>query len=776
MSSAVQLAQKKEQRLVGRPLKRMEDPRFVTGLARFTDDIVLPGMLHASFVRSIHAHAKVRRVDAADALKLPGVKAVFTGADIAREVGMMPTAGEGSEYQKPTYRYPLAVDEVNFAGEPIAVVVAEDKYLAADAAEMVEVEYDTLPVVSDPVAALSKESQKVHSYLNDNVAFVYKRSKGDIDMAFREADHVIKAEFDCPRLSAVPLETRSVVASYDATSDSLTVWMSTQTPHEARDDIASVLRMPETHIRVIAPDVGGGFGQKISTYPEQVAVCLASMKLGRPVKWTETRRENFLSSSHGRGQHQYVEAAVKADGRILGLKVRVVCDGGAYNDGSVSMPESTVRMAVGVYDIQAYQAEAYTTFTNKAPTGAYRGAGRPEAAFLIERTVDIISRKLRLDPVSVRLRNFIPRGKFPFRTLGGYTYDSGDYEKNLKVALEVSGMEQLRSYQRRARQRGRLVGIGISTYVEICGFGPGYPQTAAVAVTKHGKVVITAGTNPHGQGHSTPFAQIVSDELGVDIKDITVQYGDTSWLPWTTVTAGSRSAVVGGTAVLLAARKVRDKMSRIAAKMLNTRPEKLDFAEGKVFVSNSPAKWVAFEEVAATAYDPTALPPGVEPTLYEYCAYTPPDNVFPFGTHVAMVEVERDTGFVKILKYVAVDDVGRVLNPLIVEGQVQGGVIQGVSQALLERVVYDENCQLLTSTLSDYLIPSTDTAPSVECHRTETPSPLNPLGLKGVGEAGTIAATPAVVNAVEDALSPFDVTVTKLPLAPDYIHELVHTS
>lgn len=773
MSSAVQLAQKREQHLVGRPLKRMEDPRFVAGLGRFTDDIVVPGMLHASFVRSVHAHAKVKSVDVSAALKIPGVKAVLTGRDVVKDVGTMPTAGEGSEDQKPTYRYPLAVDEVNFVGEPVAIVVAEDQYLAADAAESVVVEYDPLPVVSDPVAALSRDSHKVHRYLKDNIAFAYRRSKGDVERAFREADHIIRAEFHCPRLSAVPLETRSVIASYDSTSDSLTVWMSTQTPHEARDDIASVLKLPETHIRVIAPDVGGGFGQKISTYPEQVSVCLASMKLGRPVKWTETRRENLLSSSHGRGQHQYVEAAVKADGRILGLKVKVVCDGGAYNDGSVSMPESTVRMAVGVYDIQAYQAEAYTAFTNKVPTGAYRGAGRPEAAFLIERTVDIISRKLKLDPVKMRQRNFIPRDKFPFRTLGGYTYDSGDYEKNLKVALEVSGMEQLRSYQRRARQRGRLVGIGISTYVEVCGFGPGYPQTAAVAVTKHGRVVITAGTNPHGQGHSTPFAQIVSDELGIGIDDITVQYGDTSWLPWTTVTAGSRSAVVGGTAVLLAARKIREKMSKIAAKMLSTDPGKIQFSDGKVFVSTSPAKSVSFEEVAAAAYDPGALPPGVEPTLYEYCAYVPPDNVFPFGTHVAMVEVEKETGFVKILKYVAVDDVGRVLNPLIVEGQVQGGVLQGVSQALLERVVYDENCQLLTSTLSDYLIPSTDTAPSVECHRTETPSPLNPLGLKGVGEAGTIAATPAVVNAVEDALSPFDVTVTRLPLTPDYVHELI---
>jgi len=541
-----------------------------------------------------------------------------------------------------------------------------------------------------------------------------------------------------------------------------------------RDELASVLKLQETRVRVIVPDMGGGFGQK-GFYPEYAVVCLASMKLGRPVKWIESRRENLLAATQGRGQKQHVEAAVTKDGRILGLKVKVICDGGAYSDWSSSMPETTVAMAPGVYDIGAFYGEAVTAFTNKTPIGPYRGAARPEAAYLIERTVNVIARELKLDPMKVRLKNYVPRSKFPYRSAGGMTYDSGDYEGNMKRALEASRFEELLSFQREARSRGRLVGIGVATYVEVCGFGTGYPQTASVTVTQQGSVIVNSGTNPHGQGHWTPFAQIVSDELGVDVDDVLVQYGDTAALPWSTVTAGSRSAVVGGTAVLMATRKVKEKMSRIAAKALGYTGEKIVFRDGEVFVEDHPEKRMPFEAVAESAYQPRRLPQGMDPSLYEYCAFAPPGNVFPFGTHVAMVEVDKETGATKVLKYVAVDDVGRVLNPLIVEGQVQGGVVQGISQALLEQIVYDEDGQLLTSTLSEYLIPSTDTSPMIECYRTETPSPLNPLGLKGVGEAGTIAATPTVANAVEDALSPFGVTVERLPLTPSYVWSLMQS-
>jgi carbon-monoxide dehydrogenase large subunit len=432
-------------------------------------------------------------------------------------------------------------------------------------------------------------------------------------------------------------------------------------------------------------------------------------------------------------------------------------------------------MSPGVYEIRSFYGEANTALTNKTPIGAYRGASRPEAAYLIERTIDVIAKRLKLDPIKVRLKNFVPRSMFPYNSAGGLTYDSGVYEGNIRKAMEFSKYDELRNYQREARSIGRLVGIGVITYVEVCGFGPGYPQTASVTVTHKGGVIVNSGTSPHGQGHFTPFAQIVSEELGVEIDDVSVRFGDTVALPWSTVTAGSRSAVVGGTAVLMASRKIRDKMSIIASKMLGLRGERLVFRNGKIFAEGSPRKNVAFEAVARKAYQSKHLPPGMEPTLYEYCAYAPTENVFPFGTHVAMVEVDRETGQVKILKYVAVDDVGKVLNPLIVEGQVQGGVVQGLSQALLEQVVYDENGQPVTATLSDYLIPSSNTTPTIECYRTETPSPANPMGLKGVGEIGTVAATPALVNAVEDAISPFNVTIEKLPLTPPYVWSLIGT-
>ncbi|MDA4124710.1 MAG: xanthine dehydrogenase family protein molybdopterin-binding subunit [Thaumarchaeota archaeon] len=771
MASAVQTSVKREPTVVGQPLKRMEDPKFITGSAHFLDDLVLPKMLRACFVRSAYAHARIKGIDATEALKHPSVRLVFTSKDIVKDVTEVGTLDWGEE-AKATHRYPLALDEVNFAGEAVAVVIAEDAASAEEAAELVHVQYEPLTPVVDAEKALRRGSPKVHSYLADNLAYRTQASAGNVKKAFAEADHVVKLKLEFPRLNAAPMEPRDVIASYDPAADFLTVWVASQSPHEMRDDLASALKLQETRVRVIVPDMGGGFGQK-GYYPEYAVVCLASMKLGRPVKWIESRRENFLAATHGRGQKQWVEAAVRKDGRILGLKVRVLCDGGAYSDWATTMPETTVAMAPGVCDIANFYGEGLTAFTNKTPIGPYRGAARPEATYLIERTVDVIARELKLDPVKVRLKNYVSKGKFPYKSAGDMTYDSGDYEGNLRKALEVSKFDELRSFQREARSRGRLVGIGLVTYVEVCGFGSNYPQTASVTVTQHGRVIVNSGTNPHGQGHWTPWAQIVSDELGVEVDDVLVQYGDTASLPWSTVTAGSRSATVGGTAVLMATRKVKDKMSRIAAKMLGTAPERVVFMDGKVFAEGRPGKRLTFATVAETAYSPKKLPPGMEPSLYEYSAFAPAGNVFPFGTHVVMVEVDRETGVTKVLKYVAVDDVGKVLNPLIVEGQVQGGALQGISQALLEQVVYDENGQLLTSTFSEYLIPSTDTAPMIECFRTETPSPLNPLGVKGVGEAGTIAATPAVANAVEDALSPFGARVEKLPLTPSYVWSLM---
>jgi carbon-monoxide dehydrogenase large subunit len=768
---SVQTSVRKEAAVLGQPLKRVEDMKFITGTSRFTDDLSLPKMLHGWFVRSLHAHARIKEVDATEALSFPGVRLVLTGKDLVNKINSMPTVGAWGE-QKPTDRPALATKEANFAGEPIALVVADDPQAAEDAADLVRITYEPLPAVVDPVRAADPSSPRVHDYLKDNIGFRSTKTSGNISKAFKDGDHIMKFEQEFPRLSAVPMEPRAAVASYDEASQVLTVWVSNQDPHGYRADFASILRLPENKIRVISPDAGGGFGQKGSLSPEHIALAYASMVLGRPVKWVDGRRDNLMAATHGRGQKQFVEASVRKDGKILGLKVKVICDGGAYSDWAFFMPDITTRMAPGVYDIGAYYAEAITTFTNKPPIGAYRGAGRPEATYLIERAVDVIARRLKLDPVKVRQKNYIPRRKFPHRSAGGLTYDSGNYEMNLQKALDYSNYDRLKTFQREARAKGRLVGLGVITYVEVCGFGPDEPQTASVAVGKEGSVTVTAGTNPQGQGHATAFAQVVAEELGLDVNDVVVQYGDTSALPWGTITAGSRSAVVGGSAVLLATRKVKEKMSKIAAKMLGLKSDRMVFRNGKIAPVSSPSRSLSFKEVAEKAYSPESLPTGMEATLFEYCAFAPPGNTFPFGTHVAMVEVDRKTGMVKILKYVAVDDVGKVINPLIVEGQVQGGALQGIAQALLERVVYDEEGQNLTSTLSDYLIPSIDWAPVVESYRTETPSPLNPLGVKGVGEAGTIAATPAIANAVEDALSPFGAEITRLPLTPEYVLSL----
>lgn len=774
MSSAVARAELllEEARLLGRPLRREEDLRLMTGRGRYVGDIRLPGMLYAAFVRSPYARARILGLDAARALRLSGVRLVLTGSDVKQRTELLTTVeGEGV---KSTKRLALAADQVRYVGEPVALVVAEDPYLAQDAAELVEVSYHPLEPVVDPERALQPGAPRVHEELPDNIGYYVKLEKGDVEGAFREADHVIKLELVNQLVAPVPLEPRGVVASYDAGSGQLTIWLSTQSPHEAREELARILRLHESRVRVISPDVGGAFGSKITVSPEEVAVALASITLGRPVKWEESRRENLIAGSHGRGQKQYVEAAVRADGRILGLRVKIIADAGAYAlEDSVLLPETTLRMCPGAYDIENFYGEAYAVFTNKVPQGAYRGAGRPEATYLIERTMNAIALRLKLDPAMVRLVNFVPREKFPYKSAGGFTYDSGDYEANLRRALEASGYQQLRELQARARAEGRLIGIGISTYVEICGFGPSYPQTAALAVLRSGQVVVHLGTNPHGQGHVTPFKQLVADELGIPMEDIAVYYGDTSLLPWSTVTAGSRSLPVGGSALLLAARKIKQKMARIAAHKLGVEDARMVFRDGKIFVEGDPSRSISFKEVAALAYNPRRLPKGMEPTLFAYAAFAPKNFTFPFGTHVCAVEVDPETGQIRLLKYVAVDDVGRVINPLIAEGQVHGGVAQGLGQALIEGFMYDEQGQPLSATLSDYLIPSAEMLPSFEWHTTQTPTDTNPLGAKGIGETGTIAATPAVVNAVEDALSHLGILIDRMPLTPDYIRSLL---
>ncbi len=770
--AATQLVVEKQKLVTGLPLRRMEDPKFITGSGKYVGDISFPNMLHAAFVRSPHAHAKILKVDASRALAHPNVKFVLTGADI-KGIKNIPSVDEEPN-KKATKILPLAMEEVNYAGESVAAVFALDTYSAQDATELVDVEYEPLDSVTDPEVALKSGAPKVHHYHKDNLAWHHVHQVGDIDKAFKSADEIVKVELLNQRVNPAALEPRGVLANYDSGTEVLTIWLSTQDPHGLRDGIADIMNLPQARVRLITPDVGGGFGSKARAYPEDIVVSYASMKTGLPARWVESRRENLMVTTQGRGQKQFAELAVKRDGRILGYKMKIVFDCGAYNTGAtVEVPELTVKMGSGVYDIPAYRAEVLSAFTNKVPHDAYRGAGRPEAAFLIERSMDILARRLKLDPVKVRRLNFIAKEKFPFKTVGGYTYDSADYETNLSKALQVANYQGLKQEQRRARQEGRLFGIGLVTWTEVCGFAPGFGQTAAVTVTKNGEVIITAGGHPHGQGHWTPFAQLVADELGVEHDKINFVSGDTSMLPWSSVTAGSRSAPLTGTAAMMSARKVREKMSKIAAHMLGQQGAKMVFAGGKIHPSSDPSKALSFAKVADTAYSADKLPPGMEPTLFEYTAFSPPNYTFPFGTHVAVVEVDKETGVVKLLKYFAIDDCGKVFNPMVVEGQVHGGVAQGIGQALVEEVLFDDNGQNITSTLADYLIPSAELMPEIIWDRTETSTDSNPLGAKGIGEAGTIASTPVIMNAVDDALAPYNVVVEKMPLRSDYIKTLI---
>jgi len=759
--------------LVGRSLKRKEDPKILTGRTRYVDDIRLPGMLHAAVLRSSYAHAMITNIDISRALRTPGTKLVLLARDIPKYVKPLSTfeAVDGSKIYRPI----LAIDEVRYVGEPIAFVVSESSYQAEDAIEAIDVDYKPLGAILDPEFADKEDSPRCHSDRMHNLVMVEKVESGNVEKAFAKSEKIVTLNLLNQRLSPSPLEPRGSVAQFDEGSEILNLWISTQGPFQNRSDIAEIIQLPENKIRVFAPDVGGGFGAKLSPYTEEILVCLSAMKLKRPVKWVENRSENFSSMTHGRGQLQHVELASTANGRILGLKVNLIGDAGAYlNEGSADAT-FTLKMCPGQYLIPAYRGEAHIVLTNKVPHDAYRGASRPEATYLIERAMDELSHELGIDPVEVRLRNFIPREDFPFKTVGSLKYDTGDYAMNLKKAIELSEYEWWREQQKLSRETGRLVGIGLTTYVEICAFGPDYPQTAAITVSQTGKVTVVSGTSPHGQGHETPLAQIVSDKLGLSTQDIFVIYGDTALLPWGTFTAGSRSAALGGTAVLMCAEKIRDKMAKIASKSLDVPEEDLTFTNGKIFSKSNSEKKLSFEDVASYAYQPRMLPNGMEPVLFAFSSFAPPSCTFPFGTHLAVVEVDRETGKVSFLNYVAVDDCGKTLNPMLVEGQVQGGVAQGLGQALLEEVVYDNDGQLLSSSFLDYQIPQAEDIPDIRSFRTETPTFANPLGIKGIGEAGTIAATPAIANAVRDALAPLEVKVEKMPLSMDYIKRLIGT-
>lgn len=765
-------------KLVGTKVKRREDPRLIKGLAHYVDDIRLPEMLYVAILRSPHAHAEIKGIDTRSASELPGVVAVVSGADLKGRIGNIPCAGSN-----PTLRIPdhpvLATGRVRHVGEAVAAVVAEDSYTARDALDLIEVEYEALPAVSDPEKALDPDAPVLHPQWPDNIAFTWQLGHGDMEQARRDADKVVKQRIVHQRLAPVAMETRGVVARYLPGEDELTVWSSTQIPHLLRTQLSLMLGMAENRIRVIAPEVGGGFGCKLNVYAEEGLLGYLALNLKRPVKWTEGRRENMQATIHGRGQVGEVEAAVKNDGTILGVAYKVTADIGAYHQLlTPGMPPLTGLMLCGCYRIPNVSVEATGVFTNKIATDAYRGAGRPEATYVIERSVDMIARELDVDPVAVRRKNFPTPEEFPFQTATGLAYDSGNYQAALDKALEKVGYQKLRSEQKRRREEGYYLGIGVSTYVEICAMGPsaampaGGWESGTVRLDFSGKVTVLTGTSPHGQGQETSFAQLVADELGVDMDDVTVVHGDTAVVPNGIGTFGSRATAVGGTAVLMAAQRVKEKARTIASHILEANPEDLEFSEGKFTVSGVPGKGLTVQEIAAQAHIATKLPKSMEPGLQATAVYEPANFTFPFGTHVCVVGVDPQSGSIEILKYMAVDDCGKVINPLLVDGQLQGGIVQGVGQALYEEVVYDENGQLLTASLMDYALPRAEDLPRLQFDRTETPTPVNPLGAKGVGEAGTIGSTPAIVNAVVDALAPFGVTHIDMPLKPEKIWRL----
>ena len=762
----------KNGKYVGQPVKRTEDPRLIQGLGHYVDDIKLADQLSVAFLRSPYAHARISSINVDAARSAPGVVGVFTGADIDGRVGFVPCAAALPGLKVP--RYPvLAIGKVIFVGQPIAAVVAVNQYAARDAVDLIEVDYDPLDVVIDPVRGAAPESPVIHEEFGTNVAFNHQAGLGDVDAAFAQADRIVKQRMNHQRLAPISIEPRGVLASYLPGEQQLTLWTSTQIPHLARTQIAVMLGMPENKLRLIAPEVGGGFGSKLNIYAEEALLGFISMQLNRPVKWIETRRENFAATIHGRAQVGDVELAVKNDGTILGLRYDVTADLGAYHQLlTPAIPTLTGLMLSGSYKIPAISMTCKGVFTNKMSTDAYRGAGRPEATYVLERIVDIAAQELGLDPVEVRRKNFPRPDEFPFATATGLLYDSGNYEAALDKALGLVDYDGLRREQQSARQNGRLLGIGLSTYVEICALGPsaampaGGWESATVRVEPTGKVTVLTGASPHGQGQETSFAQITADMLGVDMNDVLVLHGDTSIVQYGIGTFGSRATAVGGTAIVLAIEKVIAKAKHIAAHLLATSPEEIVFENGK-FSGTPLDKQASIQEVALAAHLASNLPPDTEPGLSATHFFEPKNFTFPFGTHVCVVEVDKDTGDIKILRYVAVDDCGKVINPLLVDGQVHGGIAQGLGQALFEEVVYDESGQLITGTLMDYTVPKAQQLPRYETDRTETPTDVNPLGVKGVGEAGTIGSTPAVVNAVIDALRPYGARHIDMPLRPE---------
>ncbi|MBW9215235.1 xanthine dehydrogenase family protein molybdopterin-binding subunit [Mumia sp. zg.B53] len=771
---------------IGSPRKRKEDQRLITGRSRYTDNMVLPGMLHLAAVRSPFAHARITGVDTSAAVTAPGVVTVLTGADVAETQGSLPNAWPITPDQVAPPHPAIAVDRVTFAGEIVAVVVARSRHEAQDAADLVDVDYDELPVVLDLEEA-EKDDVLAHPDLGTNRSafWVFDSAEagtgGDVEdaLAAAGADDQILLERTYYQQRLIPafMEPRSTVV--DPTADQITMWSSTQVPHILRLMLALTLGIPESKVRVIAPDVGGGFGGKLQVTPEEVITMLAARRTGKPCKFTETRSESLMAAHHGRGQVQRLALSARRDGTVTGLKVQLLADMGSYLGLVTSgVPILGAFMFPAIYKFPSYRFECTNLFTNKAWTDAYRGAGRPEATFAIERLMDDLAAELDMDPIELRRKNWIAHEEFPFTTVCGLEYDTGNYEAATARALELFGYDELRAEQRRRRDDGDPVqlGIGVSTFTEMCGlapsrvlgsldYGAGGWEYAQVRMLPTGNVEVVTGVSAHGQGHETAWSQIVADRLGVPFDDVQVLHGDTAIAQRGLDTYGSRSLAVGGMAVVAAADKVIAKARVIAAHMLEAADDDLEFTDGR-FTVRGTDQGVALGDVALATFAAHDLPDGVEPSLDSDATFDPENFSFPHGTHLAAMEVDTETGQVTLRSYVCVDDVGTVINPLIVEGQIHGGLVQGIAQALFEEAVHDESGTLVTGSFVDYLVPSAADVPSFITDRTETASTTNVLGVKGVGEAGTIASTPAIVNGVIDAVRHLGVDDILMPCSP----------
>ncbi len=770
----------KEKGYFGRPMKRVEDPRLIQGKATYVDDLAMPGMLHAALLRSPHAHAKVKSVRTDDARKLPGVVAVLTGKDVNDKTGPIPCAAPMPDQKSPKHTV-LAGDRVYFVGHPVAVVVAADPTAARDALDLIEVDYEPLPAVTDMEKALRPGSPFTHPDLGTNTAYKWTLATGDLAAAFAAADRVVKVRMRHPRLTPMAIEPRGCVASWHAGEGTLTLWTSTQVPHLVRTLLPGLIGVAENKVRIVTPEVGGGFGSKLNLYPEEVLASHLSIRLCAPVKWIESRRENAASTIHGRDQIGDYEMALKKDGTILALKSHTLADLGSYLQLlTPAIPTLTGLMLCGCYKMKALRMDVTAVHTNKMATDAYRGAGRPEATYVIERLMNVAAEELGLDPLEIRLKNFPKPSEFPFHTATGLTYDSGNYQGALKKAMELADWPKLLHERAAARKAGKLFGVGLSTYVEICALGPSKMMAAGgwewgcVRIEISGKVTVITGATPHGQGQETSFAQIAADRLGVAMEDVVVLRGDTAVAHYGRDTYGSRATVIGGTAIVMSIDKIVAKARTLVAHLLKTNPKKIEFKDGKFFAAGKPKESYDWKRLGPEAYIAKNLPPGLEPGLEASSFFEPPNCTFPFGTHIVAVEADRETGLVRIARYVAVDDCGHQVNPLLVEGQVQGGIAHSIGQALFERTVYGEDGQLLTGEFMDYAMPRAADIPDYVLGSTVTPSPSNPMGIKGVGEAGTIGATPAIANAVIDALAPLGVKHLDLPFTPERVWRAIN--